>query len=177
MFCLRGVHSQFSVLSFLPTRATKDGETFEDVEIFSSWLRLCSCAALRRRKSGVSIYGLLSTFFFSSCSFRRLLLRVCSCQRRIFKSRIRPRAGRENDLSVCPRARRGWFLSARRFALELEQARAQCASGAVGGGTALSGLSAEAGNADTACDRILICAVLHAPSQAWLGWGTLTCST
>jgi hypothetical protein len=44
--------------------ATKGYGTFEDVEIFSSSLKLYECAASRRRKSGVSTYGLFAFFSF-----------------------------------------------------------------------------------------------------------------
>jgi hypothetical protein len=57
--------------------STNDGETFEDVEITAESLRLYSCAASRRRKSGVAIYGLpwFAGFTFPLFNYLRFVLR------------------------------------------------------------------------------------------------------
>ncbi len=78
------------------------------------------------------------------------------------------------------RARRGSSVSARSFALELEPAGADCASRRIGGGAAVSGLSAEDGDAGrrAGCRFDICCRPPHThPSRAWVGHPLRSVST
>src|ERR1035438_7526366 len=106
------VGCQLSVLSLLALRsmafrrlATKDGGTFVDVEIFYLSLKLYWCAALRQRKSGVSIYG-LPWLAFLACYFFRRRLRV-AFRRRFLDWRLRSEAGKGNTPLSEKRCERG----------------------------------------------------------------------
>ena len=118
----------------------------------------------------VQFYGQPWFAFFSSCFLRDLL-------HFLFRPRLWSGVGQESKLpgafetEQC-RSRRGSSVSAGPIGVELEPAGEGCARGRIGGGAAVSRLSAEDGDAGPA--RGGNCVVLHTPAPAELECGTRT---
>src|SRR5271163_177901 len=140
----RGSFADRKLLALTATALpTKDGGSFEDVEIFLHWLKLNWCAALRRRAIGVSTYGLpgfaFSTFhllcsFFLGPSF--------------FFPYWPPGPRLWSGFQRAKKATSDWRARRRSAISELERARTECAW-RIGGWAALSCLSAKDGDAGT----------------------------